>query len=184
MRAYEADPYLTNANVTVYRLFLASYQLDDPVEAKHWCEEGQRRFPNDYRFADCQLTYYSMKGATQNIPEGWRMVDRYVELGPPSLRDLNRLLGQMRMAVALGRAGLVDSARRVAERSGPTRPWTPVAKWPSLRRWLDWSLAIRTRPSSSSQYLSRATPRSSKRWIRTIAGSSESSGATPGSSRS
>jgi TolB-like protein/tRNA A-37 threonylcarbamoyl transferase component Bud32/tetratricopeptide (TPR) repeat protein len=114
-RAYTADPYLTNANVTVYRLFATSYQLDDPVEAKRWCDEGQRRFPQDYRFADCQLTYYSMKGATQNIPEGWRMVDKYVELSPPSLRPLNRLLGQMRMAIALARVGLADSARHVAE---------------------------------------------------------------------
>ena len=111
MRAYEADPYLTNANVTVARLFATSYMLDDPVEAKHWCEEGQRRFPQDYRFADCQLTYYSMKGATQNIAEGWRMVDKYTELSPPSLRPLNRLLGQMRMAIALARSGLADSAR-------------------------------------------------------------------------
>ncbi len=117
MRAYEADPYLTNANVTVARLFATSYMLDDPVEAKHWCEEGQRRFPQDYRFADCQLTYYSMKGATQNIAEGWRMVDKYTELSPPSLRPLNRLLGQMRMAIALARSGLADSARHVAERS-------------------------------------------------------------------
>jgi tetratricopeptide (TPR) repeat protein len=117
MRAYEADPYLTNANVTVYRLFLTSYLLDDAVEAKHWCEEGQRRFVDDYRFADCQLMYYSLKSAQQNIDEGWRVLEKYVELSPPSLRPLNRLVGQMRMAVALARAGLADSARRVALRS-------------------------------------------------------------------
>jgi TolB-like protein/tRNA A-37 threonylcarbamoyl transferase component Bud32 len=116
-RAYDADPYLINANVTIYRLFITSYQLDDPVEAKHWCDVGQERFPKDYRFADCQLTYYSMKGATQNIDAGWQAVERYVELSPPSLRPLNRLLGQMRMAIALARVGLGDSARRVAERS-------------------------------------------------------------------
>jgi len=117
MKAYEADPYLTNANVTVSRLFATSYTLDDAIEAKHWCEEGQRRFPDDYRFAECQLTYYSMKGAQQNIDEGWRTLTRYVELSPSTLRPLNRLVGQMRMAVALARAGLADSARRVAGRS-------------------------------------------------------------------
>jgi tetratricopeptide (TPR) repeat protein len=117
MRAYEADPYLTNANVTLFRLFLTSYTLDDAIEAKHWCDEGQRRFPDDFRFAECQLMYYSMKGAAQDIDAGWRTVARYVELSPPSLRPFNQLLGQMRMAVALARAGLADSARRVAERS-------------------------------------------------------------------
>src|SRR5204862_3081589 len=33
MRAYRADPYLTNANVTVWRLFSTSYQLEDKNEA-------------------------------------------------------------------------------------------------------------------------------------------------------
>ena len=61
MRAYEADPYLTNANVTVWRLFVTSYQLDDANEAKKWCDEGQRRFPNDYRFAECQIWYFGLK---------------------------------------------------------------------------------------------------------------------------
>jgi hypothetical protein len=40
-----------------------------------------------------------------------------VELSPGSLKPFNRLLGGMRMAVALARAGLGDSARHVAERS-------------------------------------------------------------------
>ena len=57
-----ADPYLTNANVTVWRLFVTSYQLDDANEAKKWCEEGQRRFPDDYRFAECQVWYLRPQG--------------------------------------------------------------------------------------------------------------------------
>jgi eukaryotic-like serine/threonine-protein kinase len=116
-RAYDADPYLTNANVTVFRLFTTSYQLDDPVEAKRWCDRGQERFPQDYRFAECKLMYYSMKNAERNIDEGWQAVEKYAQLSPPSLRTLFRLTGQMRMAIALARAGLPDSARRVAERS-------------------------------------------------------------------
>ena len=116
-RAYDADPYLTNANVTVWRLFTTSYVLEDAVEAKRWCDEGQRRFPKDFRFAECQLWYYSLKGATPSIDSGWAALERYVELSPPPLRELNRLKGQMRMAVALARAGLADSARREAERS-------------------------------------------------------------------
>ena len=117
MRAYEADPYLTNANVTVWRLFVTSYQLDDAREARRWCDEGQRRFPNDYRFAECQVWYYGLKAAKPDIPAAWKALDRYVELSPASLRPLNRLTGQMRIAIALARADLPDSARRVAERS-------------------------------------------------------------------
>jgi eukaryotic-like serine/threonine-protein kinase len=117
MRAYEADPYLTNANVTVWRLFVTSYQLDDAREARRWCDEGQRRFPNDYRFAECQIWYYGLKAAKPDIPDAWQALDRYLELSPAGLRPLNRLAGQMRIAIALARAGLPDSARRVAERS-------------------------------------------------------------------
>jgi len=117
MRAYRADPYLTNANVTVWRLFSTSYQLDDKNEADKWCKEGQRRFPSDYRFSECQILYYALKGVKPDIPAAWAAYDRYVSLSPGSLKDFNRLLGGMRMAVALARAGLGDSARRVAERS-------------------------------------------------------------------
>ncbi len=114
LRAYEADPYLTNANVTVWRLFSTSFDLEDPVEAKHWCEEGQRRFPKDFRFSECQLWYYALKGVKPDIPKTWQLLDRYLELSPPGFRELNRHKGRMYVAAALARAGLADSARAVA----------------------------------------------------------------------
>ena len=117
LRAYDADPYLTNANVTVWRLFTTSYDLDDVVEAKNWCEEGQRRFPTDYRFDECQLWYFVMEGAKPDIKTAWQVLARYVDRSPPGLREVNRKKGEMRVAAALGRAGLPDSARRVAERA-------------------------------------------------------------------
>jgi TolB-like protein len=117
LRAYDADPYLTNANVTVWRLFTTSYDLEDVVEAKNWCEEGQRRFPDDYRFVECQLWYFSLPGAKQDIPRAWTLLEQYVERSPPGLRALNRKEGEMRVAAALARAGLRDSARAVALRA-------------------------------------------------------------------
>jgi TolB-like protein len=117
MAAYEADPYLTNANVTVHRLFSTSYQLDDAVEAKRWCDEGRRRFPDFYRFAECRLWYYNMKGATPNVDSAWAALADYVKLGPPGEKELNQLKGQMRVAITLARAGLADSAKSLAEHS-------------------------------------------------------------------
>jgi TolB-like protein len=117
MRAYDADPYLSNANVTIWRLFTTSYQLDDALEAKRWCDEGQRRFSDDYRFAECHLWYYDMKGATPDIPAAWASLEQLTKLSPPGLRPLFRLKGQMRLGIALARAGLADSARHVMERS-------------------------------------------------------------------
>src|SRR5690348_6853036 len=117
MRAYTADPYLTNANTTVWRLFSTSYSLDDANEAKKWCEEGQRRFSDDSRFAYCQILYFALKGAKPDVPATWAAYDKFVTLSPAAERPFNKLDGQMRVAVALARAGLADSARRVAERS-------------------------------------------------------------------
>jgi serine/threonine protein kinase len=117
LRAYDADPYLTNANVTIWRLFTTSYDLEDALEAKNWCEEGQRRFPQDYRFAECQLWYFSLEGAKPDVPTAWRVFGQYIQNSPPGLRELNRKEGEMRVAAALARAGLRDSARAVALRA-------------------------------------------------------------------
>jgi serine/threonine-protein kinase len=117
LRAYDADPYLTNANLTIWRLFSTSLDLDDGVEAKHWCGEGQRRFPADPRFAECQIWLFALKGQTPDIGKAWSLLDEYLRLSPPNLRDYRRLRGQMLVAMALARAGLADSARSVAARS-------------------------------------------------------------------
>ena len=117
LRAYEADPYLSNANVTLWRLFTTSYDLEDAIEAKKWCDEGRVRFPKDYRFPECQLWLYQMKAIKPDIPQAWDALKQYVELSPPSMRPFNQLMGQMRVAIALAKAGLKDSARSVARRS-------------------------------------------------------------------
>ena len=54
-RAYEEDAYLSNADVVLSRLFFASYDLGQFPDAEHWCEVGQRRFPADVKFVECQL---------------------------------------------------------------------------------------------------------------------------------
>jgi len=117
LKAYEADPYLTNANLTVWRLFSTSLDLEDVVEARHWCAEGGRRFPEDPRFAECQIWLFAAKGQTPDILKAWALLEDYVRLSPPNLREFRRLRGQMLVAMALARAGLKDSARAIAVRS-------------------------------------------------------------------
>ena len=45
LRAYEADPYLRDANKTIWRLFQSSLDLEDAVESAHWCDEGSGGSP-------------------------------------------------------------------------------------------------------------------------------------------
>jgi len=117
LRAYEADPYLRDANKTIWRLFQTSLDLEDAVEAVHWCETGKRRFSSDPRFAECQLWLYALKDREPDVPQAWQLLEEYVRLSPPQQRDFLRLRGQMLVTFALTRAGLADSARAVAVRS-------------------------------------------------------------------
>ena len=114
-RAYEADPYLKSAKQTVLRLFQASLDLEDATEARHWCDEGQRRFPDNYRFVECQIWLFALKDVPPDIPKAWKLYDRFVELTPPAMKPYHQLYGRMIVALALAKAGLPDSARSVVE---------------------------------------------------------------------
>jgi serine/threonine-protein kinase len=116
-RAYEADPYLTNANVTLWRLFTTSLDLENAIQSARWCEEGQRRFPEDPRFLECQLSMFALKGTKPDVPRAWELLDQYVERSPQPDRDFRRRRGSMLVAAALARADLADSARAVILRS-------------------------------------------------------------------
>jgi len=117
MRAYQADPYLKNANVTLWRLYATSYDLEDPVESKHWCEEGHTRYPKDPRFFECQIDLYTFKGVKPDVARAWQLLDEEMLLYPPADRPLRTRMGQMQMAAVLARAGLADSAHSVIERA-------------------------------------------------------------------
>ena len=117
LRSYEADPYLSSAKQTLYRLYTTSYDSEDAIEAAHWCEEGFRRFPDYYRFTECRISMMGMKGQKPDIPKAWELLNEFVRTTPPNLRPYHTLYGQMLVGLALARAGLPDSARAVALRS-------------------------------------------------------------------
>src|SRR6266540_6743229 len=52
LHAYEADPYLASAKQTLWRLFQSSLDLEDARESNRWGQEGQRSFPEYYRFTE------------------------------------------------------------------------------------------------------------------------------------
>jgi len=126
MRSYEADPYVQNANLTLWRLFLGSLDLQDDVESKRWCDEGYRRFSTDYRFTECQLMVNALPGAEPDIEASWDRVDQYVELSPEDVRQFNRSLGMIYMGMALVRADMPDSARAVLLAARPTAEVDPL----------------------------------------------------------
>ena len=117
LRAYEADPYAKNTKTILWRLFGASLDLEDVVEATRWCDEGQRRFPDAEEFVECQISLQALPGQQPDVPTMWRLLEKNVQLYPPQAREYRRRRGQLFVAMTLVRAGLPDSARAVAARA-------------------------------------------------------------------
>ena len=117
MQAYEVDPYMNEAADVLWRLFLASLDLEDAAEAGKWCREGARRFPDNRDFIECQISLYALKGLKPDVPRLWRLLDRNVALYPPGDQEYRRRRGQLLVAMGLANAGLKDSARAVALRA-------------------------------------------------------------------
>jgi serine/threonine-protein kinase len=116
-RAYQADAYMRNADVILWRLFSTSYDLEDQPEAEHWCQELGRRFPSNQRAIECGLWHMTIDGATVDVDSAWALADAYEQtLTPQTEAFYTRWVG-MGMAAVLARAGLADSAGAVAERS-------------------------------------------------------------------
>ena len=127
--AYTADAFLSTAPEVLWRLFLGSYDLEQLTQARTWCEEGARRFPGDYRFAECRLWVLTMPGVTPSVPEAWRLVEEEAKLAPESRREYQRHRAMMITGAVLARAGLPDSARAVLLRA---RAGADVDQWQDL----------------------------------------------------
>jgi len=116
-RAYESDAYLSNADVILSRLFYSSYDLGQFSDGMHWCGEGQRRFPDDAKFVECQLWLMTTKAVEPDVPGAWQLADTLIQRTPEREREYQRLNSHMVVAAILARAGLKDSARQVARRA-------------------------------------------------------------------
>jgi TolB-like protein/tRNA A-37 threonylcarbamoyl transferase component Bud32 len=133
-RAYEADAYLSSADQVLNRLFLASYDLSQFVDAAHWCQEGSRRFPNDFKFTKCQLWLLTTKAREPDVSLAWKLADSLPGIVPAGRREIEGREARMLVAMVLARAGLMDSARRVAERArgGPDIDPTQTLAWDEI----------------------------------------------------
>lgn len=116
-RAFEADAYLSNIDVVINRLYLSSYDLGQFTDAQHWCQEGARRFPADYRFTMCRLQLLTTRAEEPDVARAWKLRDSVSALAPESEREIWSLSAQMTVATVLARAKLTDSAGQVIIRS-------------------------------------------------------------------
>ena len=111
LKSYEADPYLSTARTTLWRLFQTSFDLEDADESRRWCSEGQRRFPESYRFTECQIWLFGLPNTPPDVPKMWQLQDQYLKQRPAAGPEFSKRYGEMLIAIGLARAGLGDSAR-------------------------------------------------------------------------
>jgi len=111
--AYDQDAYLASADGVLRRLYSASYDLGQYEEAERWCLEGGRRFPDNYRFVQCQLYVLTMPQAEPDIARAWDLYEEFVSLLPESQSELFSGLARTFLGGVIGRAGLPDSADAV-----------------------------------------------------------------------
>ena len=128
-RALEADPFLEEADIVIWRLYESSQELKDMDEAVRWCEEGHRRFPEKDYFVYCSLFMLSLsEGPEPKVETAWALADTSLQLAAPEQQAQLELLMHAWAAAVVARAGLGDSARAVIERvrnkaQPDLRPW-------------------------------------------------------------
>jgi TolB-like protein len=128
-RALEADPFLSDAEIIIFRLYESSLDLQEIDEAVRWCDEGHRRFPEADWAVGCSVFLMALSGGPEpDADRAWALVDSMQLLSAPQRREQRRLVGNAWAASVLARAGYADSAASVIERTreettGGIAPW-------------------------------------------------------------
>jgi TolB-like protein len=141
--AYQTDMYLESAELVLWRLFNGLLEQGSFVRARSWCNEGLRRFPDDYRLASCELRLMITPEVEQpDVDSAWATFERVQGLVPEPRREGQRVRNEMIVAGVIGRvarqrsdAALADSARAVLNRAtaavtpalDPGRETLPIA---------------------------------------------------------
>ena len=112
-RALEEDAYLRGADRIYDRLFYAQYELEQFRDASQWCDEGNRRFGDNYRFAECRLWLMATPSGEPDVDAAWQWLARLDSLSPESLRPFKHGVGRIMVAGVLRKASLPDSASNV-----------------------------------------------------------------------
>jgi eukaryotic-like serine/threonine-protein kinase len=116
-RAYEADAYLAAAPQILWGLYSSAYDIGAFPNAKAWCDEADRRFPQQVVATRCQLWIMTTKAVRADPEEAWRRAEELEKSVSPQEREYYHHEGEIVVAAVLARAGLADSARHLLVRA-------------------------------------------------------------------
>ena len=120
--AYREDAYLTGTDKILWRLYATSYDLEQFPDAKKYCDEEGRRFPESAYYVRCQLWLQTVPGITPDPQKAWQNYAALEKLTKPAEWASTRSEAMTLVAASLGRTrnpALLDSARRVLDRARP-----------------------------------------------------------------
>ena len=112
-RAYEEDAFLQNADQVLSRLFWAHYDLEQFNDARRWCEAGNRRFPDDYNFIQCQLWLMLAPSEEADPDSAWELHAALQDVLEAGLRPIEERKGYLLVGGVLRKAGMADSASSI-----------------------------------------------------------------------
>ena len=120
LEAYRSDPFHLQAANILDLLYRTSYITETFHDAEQWCDRGRVRFPADRRFVECSLWLYTVADVRPTVTpatlDTMRMLgDSLEKLAPPTRKEFSRRTASIITAIALGRMGQADSARRILD---------------------------------------------------------------------
>src|SRR5688572_4377048 len=116
-QAYEADAYLEVANEVIWRLFYGNFDLGNFTQSIEWCQKGAERFPDDFRFAYCELRLMAAPALDPDPARAWQLAFRIDSLAPAPRKPFETVRARMAVGGVLARAQLRDSADAVLKRA-------------------------------------------------------------------
>jgi TolB-like protein len=118
--AYEKDAYLEVATDVVWRLFYGNFDLANFTQAREWCTTGKTRFPEEYRYAYCELRLMASPAVPAkelDVQHAWKLAHVIDSMAPAPRKAVESARAQMAVGGVLARAGLRDSANAVLLRA-------------------------------------------------------------------
>lgn len=142
--AYQADEFLSNSQGILSRLFYGSYDMQLFADARRWCDEGTRRFPKNPTFTLCHLWLQLAPDEAPQPAIAWTLAAQVDSLTPVATRAyqasvarmiVGGIIGRHALTLAAGpqREAMLDSARKVLERSQADRTVDPGQELPGYR---------------------------------------------------
>jgi serine/threonine-protein kinase len=116
--AYDADAFLTEGRAVRQMLITTNLNAGRFDDARRWCNEAQKHYPDDLRFFECQLVILGWSGTSRaDVATAWEKLRDAERRDSARLLTSNARFRRMMVAAVLARAGLRDSARSVVSQA-------------------------------------------------------------------